>query len=130
MQIFKFNTVASFRNFPNDEMLLSGNWRVALSEITFPTKIENVPTIAAYWRMVEKMLSILTTFASMGSGWVLEEVLKVDVKFARFRPIRGSSYIALPTKIASFAVCSTLEIITSSSASDIAMWQHIICIME
>ena len=29
-------------------------------------------TIAAYWGMVEKMMSVLTTFASMGSGWVLE----------------------------------------------------------
>ena len=56
--------------------------------------------IAAYWGMVEKMMSVLTTFASMGSGWVLEKVLKVDVKFARFRRIRGSSYIALPTKTA------------------------------
>ena len=45
-------------------------------------------------------MSVLTTFASMGSGWVLEKVLKVGVKFARFRPIRGSSYVALPTKIA------------------------------
>ena len=57
-------------------------------------------TIAAYWGMVEKMMSVLTTFASIGSAWVLEKVLKVYVKFARFRPIRGSSYIALPTKIA------------------------------
>ena len=57
-------------------------------------------TIAAYWGMVEKVMSVLTTFASMGSGWVLEKVQKNDVKFARFRPIRGSSSIALPTKIA------------------------------
>ena len=42
MQIFKSNTLASFRNFFNDEIQLSGDWRVALSEIIFPTKIENV----------------------------------------------------------------------------------------
>ena len=60
----------------------------------------NGVTIAAYWGMEEKVMSLLTTFASTGSGWVLEKVLKVDVNFARFRPIRGSSYIALPTKIA------------------------------
>ena len=65
-------------------------------------------TIAAYWGMVEKMMSLLTTFASMGSGWVLEEVLKVDDKFARFRPIHGSSYIALPNKIAN--CCGLLNI--------------------
>ncbi|XP_075250893.1 uncharacterized protein LOC142343091 [Convolutriloba macropyga] len=54
----------------------------------------------AYWQMVEKMMSVLTTFNSLRSGWTLEKVLKVDVKFARFRPILGSSYIALPSKIA------------------------------
>ena len=42
MQIFESNTLASFRNFFNDEIQLSGDWRVALSEIIFPTKIENV----------------------------------------------------------------------------------------
>ena len=42
MQIFGSNTLASFRNFFNDEIQLSGDWRVALSEIIFPTKIEHV----------------------------------------------------------------------------------------
>ena len=54
----------------------------------------------AYWQMVENMMSVLTTFNSLGSGWTLEKVLKVDVKFASFRPILGSSYIAFPSKIA------------------------------
>ena len=44
----------------------------------------------------------------MGSGWVLETVLEFDVKFARFRPIRSSSFIALPTKIAN--CCGLLNI--------------------
>ena len=42
MQIFGSNTLDSFRNFFNDEIQLSGDWRVALSEIIFPTKIEHV----------------------------------------------------------------------------------------
>ena len=42
MQIFGSNTLASFRNFFNDDIQLSGDWRVALSEIIFPTKIEHV----------------------------------------------------------------------------------------
>ena len=42
MQIFGSNTLASFRNFFNDEIQLAGDWRVALSEIIFPTKIEHV----------------------------------------------------------------------------------------
>ena len=42
MQIFKSNTLASFRNFLNYEIHISGDWSVALSEIIFPTKFENV----------------------------------------------------------------------------------------
>ena len=42
MEIFDQNTLASFRNFVNDEIQLSGDWRVALSEIIFPTKIQHV----------------------------------------------------------------------------------------
>ena len=36
------NTLALFRNFLNDEIRLFGDWRVALSEIIFPTKIEHI----------------------------------------------------------------------------------------
>ena len=49
--------------------------------------------------MVEKMRIVLTTFSSNGSGWVLEKVIKLIVNFARYRPITGSSYIALPSKL-------------------------------
>ena len=42
MEIFDQNTLASFRNLFNDEIQLSGDWRVALSEIIFPTKIEHI----------------------------------------------------------------------------------------
>ena len=42
MDFFDQNTLASIRNFLNDEIHLSGDWRVALSEIVFPTKIQHV----------------------------------------------------------------------------------------
>ena len=42
MKIFGSNTLASFRNIFNDEIHLSVDWRVALSEIIFPSKIEHV----------------------------------------------------------------------------------------
>ena len=49
--------------------------------------------------MVEKMLAVLFTFASSGSGWMLERVIRVNIKFAKYRPATGSSFIALPTKL-------------------------------
>ena len=42
MEIFTQNTLASFKNFFNDELQLSGEWRVALSEIFFWTNIEHI----------------------------------------------------------------------------------------
>ena len=42
MQIFRSNTLFSFCNFFRDEIQLSGDWRAALNEIIFLTKIEHV----------------------------------------------------------------------------------------
>ena len=41
MNIFQENTLANFRSFFNDEINLTGDWRVPLSEIIFPTKVEH-----------------------------------------------------------------------------------------
>ena len=42
MDFFPDNTLASFRIFCKEEIALDGDWRVALSEIIFPIKINNV----------------------------------------------------------------------------------------
>ena len=42
MNIFPDNTLANFRNFFNEEINLEGNWRVALSEIIFPSRINQI----------------------------------------------------------------------------------------
>ena len=42
MEIFDQNRLASFWHTFNDEVQLSGDWRVTLSEIMFPTKIQHV----------------------------------------------------------------------------------------
>ena len=39
------------------------------------------------------------TFEAEGSGWSLDEVVKVEIKTAAYRPLQGSSYIELPTFI-------------------------------
>ena len=49
--------------------------------------------------MVKKMKILLTTFASNGSGWVPEKVIKEIVSFARYQPITCPSYIALPSNL-------------------------------
>ena len=48
MQIFGSNILASFRNFFNDEIQLSGVWRVAPSEMKYRLKgYENVQKISS-----------------------------------------------------------------------------------
>ena len=65
-------------------------------------------TIAAYWGIVEEMMSVLTTFASVSCVCVQEKRLKVDAKFARFRRIRESFNIALTLNVAN--CCGLLNI--------------------
>ena len=42
MNIFNQNTLSSFKNYFNEEINLEGDWRVVLSEIIFPAKINQV----------------------------------------------------------------------------------------
>ena len=42
MNIFMDNSLASFKNLLGEDISLQGEWRVALSEITFPTHFNNV----------------------------------------------------------------------------------------
>ena len=42
MNIFPQNIFSSFKNYFNEEINLEGDWRVALSEIIFPAKINQL----------------------------------------------------------------------------------------
>ena len=41
-----------------------------------PIYVESL-TDELYWSMVEKMMAVLSTFASSGSGWVVEKIIKL-----------------------------------------------------
>ena len=47
--------------------------------------------------IVEKMIAVLFTFASSGSGWLLEKIIRVNLKSTKYRPASGASYMDLPT---------------------------------
>ena len=49
--------------------------------------------------MVEKMLAVLFTFVSSGSGWLPDRVIRLHVNFVQYRSIRGLSFIALPCEL-------------------------------
>ena len=48
---------------------------------------------------VDQLLNTLFTFTASGSGWILEKIVNLDVKFATFSPIRGSSYLPTPPEL-------------------------------
>ena len=50
--------------------------------------------------MVEQLLLALNNFASHGSGWTLHQIVNLEIRLAKAKPIRASSYLALPGKLA------------------------------
>ena len=54
---------------------------------------------ADFLTMVDKMVNTLFTFTASGSGWILDKILELDVNFAAFNPIRGSSYLPTPPEL-------------------------------
>ena len=54
---------------------------------------------ADFLTMVDKMVNTLITFTASGSGWMLDKILELDVNFATFNSIRGSSYLPTPPEL-------------------------------
>lgn len=48
---------------------------------------------------IEKMLKSFESFEGLKSGWVIDFVKKLEIKTGLYRPLSGSSYIPLPTKL-------------------------------
>ena len=48
---------------------------------------------------VDKMTNTLFTFTASGSGWIMDRIVELEVKFATFNPIRGSSYLPTPPEL-------------------------------
>ena len=82
METFGPKTNAYFRNFFNDETQLSGDWRVALSEVIFTTKFENFAdgNITAYnlkdYEDSQKMSCLINVISRPYSGQKLFRVRK------------------------------------------------------
>ena len=52
-----------------------------------------------FFEMIDKLLSTLFSFRAHGSGWIVDEMKTVELKMANFAPVRGSSYLALPSEL-------------------------------
>ena len=52
-----------------------------------------------YFDAIEHILNVVGMYASSGSGWIVERIEKLELRFARFNPIRGSSFLKLPSAL-------------------------------
>ena len=48
------------------------------------------------YEMEREMIENLENFTRGGSNWVFEKVIRLEIHFVRWRPLRGSAWIALP----------------------------------
>lgn len=53
-----------------------------------------------YLEMIDQLVSTLSTFASYGSGWIVDAITGIKVNLVKFSPIRAGSYLALPNELA------------------------------
>ena len=51
--------------------------------------------------MVERMIEKMAKFQSMGSGWRLHSIIRIELHTVRYNSLRGRSYIPLPKELAS-----------------------------
>ena len=49
-----------------------------------------------YMEAIENVNKKLDRYSELGSGWRLEKINTINVNIARYRPIRGSSFIPTP----------------------------------
>ena len=50
--------------------------------------------------MVERMIEKMPAFQSMGSGWRLHSIIRLELHTMRYNPLRGETYIPLPEELA------------------------------
>ena len=53
-----------------------------------------------YDTMVERMIEKMATFQSMGSGWRLRSIIRLELHTVRYNPLKGETYIPLPEELA------------------------------
>ena len=63
-------------------------------EVLATTDIDEVLNV-----IFDNLLKQIDEFQERGSGWVLHELLRIDLHTFAFDPLRGSTYIPLPDEL-------------------------------
>lgn len=57
----------------------------------------------------EPIMREMEEFEQQGSGWSLQSIINLTVNFNKFNPMRGSSYVPLPTEIQNKNACINVK---------------------
>ena len=77
MNVFKDNTLVNFKNLLSEEINLQGEWRVAVTEITFPTQINNVTDNIIVYYKKDRVIASMKVEKDKISGPYLGETAKL-----------------------------------------------------
>ena len=76
MNVFIDTSLASFKNLLSEDIYLQGEWRIALSEITFPTHFYNVTDTKIVYYKKDKIKAVLKWQKIKYSNHMMERKLK------------------------------------------------------
>ena len=63
--------------------------------------LEGTDTDEMYMKMKDRIIENLTVFQKGQSGWRFRSIVSLNVFTAEYKPLKGSSYIPLPSCLAS-----------------------------
>ena len=90
--IFKCNMI---REGPDGEIISPSAFHSDIHINLFGTDEDDI-----YIIMTERILEKIATFQSMGSGWILYSIIKLELHTARYNSLRGETWIPLPKELA------------------------------
>ena len=71
--------------------------------------LEGTDESAVYDRSIQTIEERIENFNQRGSNWRFERVLSLDVHFTDFQPLRGSTFLPLPSKISTKKVVINMK---------------------
>ena len=50
-------------------------------------------------QFIDEVKGEIEAWSERGSGWIMDEILEAFIKVAQYQPMRGGSFMVLPTKL-------------------------------
>ena len=50
-------------------------------------------------QFIDEVKGEIEAWSERGSGWIMDKILEAFINVAQYRPLRGGSYMVLPTKL-------------------------------